>query len=99
MPGARVVCSGQIGMYGRQLQLTHPDYAVLNDPSGSSSGGWLLGGLVPVYPATAKLTPILHGDLLDLVLEQFSDEARRPPAYDEDDPWPDDTDDETGEDA
>ena len=27
------------------------------------------------------------GDLLDVVLEQFPDEARRPPAYDEDDPW------------
>ncbi|GGK62735.1 ATP-dependent DNA helicase RecG [Ornithinimicrobium pekingense] len=68
VPGARVVCSGQIGTYGHQLQLTHPDYAVLNDPSGSASGGWLLGGLVPVYPATPKLSPIVHGDLLDLVL-------------------------------
>ena len=73
VPGARVVCSGQIGTYGHQLQLTHPDYAVLNDPSGKSSGGWLLGGLVPVYPATAKLTPIVHGDLLDLVLHALDD--------------------------
>ncbi|AXH97782.1 ATP-dependent DNA helicase RecG [Ornithinimicrobium avium] len=73
VPGARVVASGQIGTYGRQLQLTHPDYAVLDggagpSSAGSSSGGWLLGGLVPVYPATAKLSPIVHGDLLDLVL-------------------------------
>ncbi len=73
VPGARVVCSGQIGTYGRQLQLTHPDYAILNDPSGSSSGGWLLGGLVPVYPATAKVSPIVHGDLLDLVLHALVD--------------------------
>ena len=34
-----------------------------------------------------------------MVLEQFSDEARRPPAYDEDDPWPDDADDEPTEEA
>ncbi len=68
VPGARVVCSGQITTYGRQLQLTHPDYAVLDDASGSSSGGWLLGGLVPVYPATPKLSAIVHGDLVDLVL-------------------------------
>ncbi|GAA5157814.1 ATP-dependent DNA helicase RecG [Ornithinimicrobium tianjinense] len=68
VPGAQVVCSGQVGRYGRTVQLTHPDYAVLNDPTGKSSGGWLLGGLVPVYPATAKLSPIVHGDLLDLVL-------------------------------
>ncbi|MGO0576885.1 ATP-dependent DNA helicase RecG [Ornithinimicrobium panacihumi] len=73
VPGARVVCSGQIGTYGHNLQLTHPDYAVLNDPSGKSSGGWLLGGLVPVYPATPKLTPIVHGDLLDLVLHALDD--------------------------
>ncbi|GAA1169189.1 ATP-dependent DNA helicase RecG [Ornithinimicrobium humiphilum] len=73
VPGARVVCSGQITTYGRQLQLTHPDYAVLNDPTGSSSGGWLLGGLVPVYPATPKVSPIVHGDLLDLVLHAIVD--------------------------
>ena len=73
VPGARVVCSGQIGTYGQHLQLTHPDYAVLNDPSGKSSGGWLLGGLVPVYPATPKLTPIVHGDLLDLVLHALDE--------------------------
>ncbi|MFX0537759.1 ATP-dependent DNA helicase RecG [Ornithinimicrobium sp. Y1847] len=73
VPGAKVVASGQVGTYGRQLQLTHPDYAVLNDPSGKSSGGWLLGGLVPVYPATAKVTPIVHGDLLDLVLHALED--------------------------
>ncbi|MDO5740329.1 MAG: ATP-dependent DNA helicase RecG [Ornithinimicrobium sp.] len=80
VPGARVVCSGQISTYGHQLQLTHPDYAVLNDPSGKSSGGWLLGGLVPVYPATPKLTPIVHGDLLDLVLHALTELADPLPA-------------------
>lgn len=73
IPGARVVCSGQIGSYRGQLQLTHPDYALLNDPTGRSSGNWLLGGLVPVYPATPKLSPIVHGDCLDLVLHSLED--------------------------
>ena len=73
VPGARVVASGQIGTYGRQLQLTHPDYAVLDAGKGSTSGGWLLGGLVPVYPATPKLSPIVHGDLLDLVLHALTE--------------------------
>ena len=71
VPGVRVVCSGQVTTYGRQLQLTHPDYAVLDDASGS--GGWLLGGLVPVYPSTPKLSPIVHGDLVDLVLHALVD--------------------------
>ncbi|MGC5584059.1 ATP-dependent DNA helicase RecG [Ornithinimicrobium sp. W1665] len=73
VPGARVVCSGQVGSYGRSLQLTHPDYAVLGDSSGSTSGGWLLGGLVPVYPATPKVSPIVHGDTLDLVLHALQE--------------------------
>lgn len=68
VPGAQVVCAGQIGTFRDTLQLTHPDYAVLNDPTGRSSGRWLLGGLIPVYPATPKLSPIVHGDCLDLVL-------------------------------
>ncbi|HSP60687.1 MAG TPA: ATP-dependent DNA helicase RecG, partial [Ornithinimicrobium sp.] len=73
VPGVRVVCSGQVGSYGRSLQLTHPDYAVLGDGSGSASGGWLLGGLVPVYPATPKVSPIVHGDTLDLVLHALEE--------------------------
>src|SRR6478735_11884382 len=54
-----------------------------------------LGEPVPVSALHGRRA----GDLLDLVLEQFSDEARRPPAYDEDDPWSDDTDDEPTEEA
>ena len=73
VPGVRVVCSGQVGSYGRSLQLTHPDYAVLGEASGATSGGWLLGGLVPVYPATPKVSPIVHGDTLDLVLHALEE--------------------------
>ncbi|MFK5634747.1 MULTISPECIES: ATP-dependent DNA helicase RecG [unclassified Ornithinimicrobium] len=73
LPGVRVVCSGQLSTYGQQLQLTHPDYAVLTEGGASSSGGWLLDGLVPVYPATPKLTPIVHGDALDLVLHALTE--------------------------
>src|SRR6478735_4909594 len=54
-----------------------------------------LGEPVPVSALHGRRA----GDLLDLVLEQFSDEARRPPAYDEDDPWPDDADEEPTEEA
>jgi ATP-dependent DNA helicase RecG len=73
VPGVRVVCSGQVGSYRDTLQLTHPDYAVLDVPGGKGSGGWLMGGLVPVYPATPRLSPIVHGDLLDLVLHALTE--------------------------
>lgn len=69
-PGVRVVCSGQIGEYRGTLQLTHPDYAPIGAEGGS--GRWLLGGLVPVYTATKGLSPIVHGDSLDLVLHALT---------------------------
>jgi ATP-dependent DNA helicase RecG len=69
-PGTRVVCSGQIGEWRGTLQLTHPDYAVLGS-EGATSGQWLLGGLVPVYTATKGLSPIVHGDCLDLVFHSL----------------------------
>lgn len=71
-PGVRVVCSGHVGEYHQSLQLNHPDYAVLGSASGAS-GEWLLGGLVPVYTATKGLSPIVHGDCVDLVLHQLGD--------------------------
>ena len=54
-----------------------------------------LGEPVPVSALHGRRA----GDLLDLVLEKFSEEARRPPAYDEADPWPDADDDEPNEEA
>ncbi|QFG68994.1 ATP-dependent DNA helicase RecG [Ornithinimicrobium pratense] len=69
-PGVRVVCSGQIGDYRGTLQLTHPDYAPIRDEG--DSGKWLLGGLVPVYTATKGLSPIVHGDSLDIVLHALT---------------------------
>ncbi len=54
-----------------------------------------LGEPVPVSALHGRRA----GDLLDEVLARFPDEARRPPTYDEADPWPDDADDEPGEEA
>ena len=70
VPGARVVCSGQVDVWRDTLQLTHPDYAVLGGPRGDS-GQWLLDGLVPVYTVSKGLSPIVHGDSLQLVLHQL----------------------------
>ncbi|WP_299519873.1 ATP-dependent DNA helicase RecG [uncultured Serinicoccus sp.] len=74
-PGVRVVCSGQVGVWRETLQLTHPDYATLGE-DGEGGAQWLLDGLVPVYTATKGLSPIVHGQCLELVLhhvEQLRD--------------------------
>ena len=74
-PGVRVVCSGQVGVWRETLQLTHPDYATLGE-DGEGGAQWLLDGLVPVYTATKGLSPIVHGQCLELVfhhLDQLPD--------------------------
>jgi GTPase len=54
-----------------------------------------LGEPVPVSALHGRRA----GDLLDLVLERFPDEARQRPAGDEADPWADDSDEEEPEEA
>ncbi|WP_083190778.1 ATP-dependent DNA helicase RecG [Serinicoccus hydrothermalis] len=71
-PGVRVVCSGQIGVWRDTLQLTHPDYATLSE-SGEGAAQWLLDGLVPVYTATKGLSPIVHGQCLELVFHALDE--------------------------
>ncbi|WP_022926141.1 ATP-dependent DNA helicase RecG [Serinicoccus marinus] len=70
--GVRVVCSGQVGVWRDTLQLTHPDYATLSE-GGEGGAQWLLDGLVPVYTATKGLSPIVHGQCLDLVFHQLDE--------------------------
>lgn len=71
-PGVRVVCSGQVGVWRDTLQLTHPDYATLGE-DGEGGAQWLLDGLVPVYTATKGLSPIVHGQCLELVFHHLDE--------------------------
>ncbi|WP_151525147.1 ATP-dependent DNA helicase RecG [Serinicoccus kebangsaanensis] len=71
-PGVRVVCSGQVGVFRDTLQLTHPDYATVGE-DGAGAADWLLDGLVPVYTATKGLSPIVHGQCLELVFHQLEE--------------------------
>ena len=51
-PGKRALFSGQLGLYGKQLQLTHPQYSLMDDADMSIYEN----GLVPVYKQVEKIT-------------------------------------------
>lgn len=51
-PGKRALFSGQLGMYGKSLQLTHPQYTLMDDADMSIYEN----GLVPVYKQVEKVT-------------------------------------------
>lgn len=57
-PGTVAMFSGRVGAYRGRLQLTNPDYMLLDDASmgdASASAEELADRPIPVYPATAKL--------------------------------------------
>ncbi|TDO92607.1 ATP-dependent DNA helicase RecG [Enemella evansiae] len=78
--GARGLFAGKIGVFNGQLQLTHPDFVTL-DEAGHITGGAQrnqqmgelasrVGGLIGIYPATAKLPTWTIAQCIDLVREQ-----------------------------
>ena len=51
-PGARALFSGQLSVYNGQLQLSHPQYTLMDDADMSIYAG----GIVPVYKQVEKIT-------------------------------------------
>ncbi|MDQ4490661.1 ATP-dependent DNA helicase RecG [Sinomonas sp. ASV486] len=55
-PGTVAMFSGRVGAYRGRLQLTNPDYVLLDDDAADgASAEELANKPIPVYPATAKL--------------------------------------------
>ncbi|WP_353509732.1 ATP-dependent DNA helicase RecG [Intrasporangium sp.] len=54
-PGARGFFIGQIGSYGRKLQLTHPDYELIEENDSQGQVEAYRTHWVPVYSTTGKL--------------------------------------------
>jgi ATP-dependent DNA helicase RecG len=52
-PGYRGLFSGKVGMFRGNAQLTHPECQILDEDDAADET--LLSGLIPVYPAVAKL--------------------------------------------
>jgi len=74
--------SGVVGAFNGRLQLTHPDYDLIDDEGGAAESR-LARGIIPIYRATAKIsTWTLEGciamvlDMLDAPPDPLPDEVR-----------------------
>ena len=69
--GRRALFAGKVSTYKGKRQLSHPDYQFLDasdSDSAESKAREYASALVPVYPATAKLTSWKIGQCIDTVL-------------------------------
>jgi ATP-dependent DNA helicase RecG len=55
--GQSALFSGKVSVFNKKLQLTNPDYHIVDNDAEDSAGSAIdeFIGLIPVYPATAKL--------------------------------------------
>jgi ATP-dependent DNA helicase RecG len=83
-PGVRGLFVGQIGAYGRRLQLTHPEYELFeDDEQGEAAVEFHRSHRVPVYSTTGKLNSLKLRklvyqalDSVDRIREPVPDEVR-----------------------
>ncbi len=54
-PGVRAVFNGVVSEFNRERQLTHPDYALLEEEDGDSGLARYLGYLLPIYVESGPL--------------------------------------------
>ncbi|WP_374969957.1 ATP-dependent DNA helicase RecG [Terrabacter sp. BE26] len=77
-PGVRGFFVGQIGAYGRRLQLTHPEYELFDDEAeGDAAVEWYRTHRVPVYSTTGKLNSLKLRRLVYQALDSV-DRIREP---------------------
>ncbi|NUO36663.1 MAG: ATP-dependent DNA helicase RecG [Dermatophilaceae bacterium] len=78
LPGVRGLFVGQIGAYGRRLQLTHPEYELFDDDEqGEATVEWYRTHRVPVYSTTGKLNSLKLRRLMHQALDSV-DRVREP---------------------
>ncbi|MBL0706405.1 ATP-dependent DNA helicase RecG [Sinomonas cellulolyticus] len=79
-PGTVAMFSGRVGAYRGRLQLTNPDYVLLDEASGTdASAEELADRPIPVYPATAKLPSWKIAQSVATLLGQLDLEALTDP--------------------
>ncbi|MDC5697235.1 ATP-dependent DNA helicase RecG [Intrasporangium calvum] len=77
LPGVRGFFVGQIGAYGRRLQLTHPDYELIGEDEAESEVEYYRTHWVPVYSVTGKLNAFRMRKLVHQALDSV-DHLREP---------------------
>ncbi|PJJ43651.1 ATP-dependent DNA helicase RecG [Glutamicibacter mysorens] len=66
--GTIAMFSGKVGWYQDHLQLSQPEYAILDEASQADPRP------IPIYPASAKMPNKRIRDLMGLLLEHFTDQ-------------------------
>ncbi|WP_430542547.1 ATP-dependent DNA helicase RecG [Streptomyces iconiensis] len=56
LPGRRGMFAGKVGVFNRKLQLSHPDYKLLDEESGEETVEKFANELLPLYPACKQLS-------------------------------------------
>lgn len=56
LPGKRGMFAGKVGVFNRKLQLSHPDYKLLDEESGQETVERFANALLPLYPACRQLS-------------------------------------------
>ncbi|MGY1438261.1 ATP-dependent DNA helicase RecG [Streptomyces reniochalinae] len=56
LPGRRGLFAGKVGVFNRKLQLSHPDYKLLDEESDQQTVERFANALLPLYPACRQLT-------------------------------------------
>ncbi len=68
LPGRRGMFAGKVGVFNRKLQLSHPEFKLLDDESDRETVEQFAGALLPFYPACAQLSSWKIEQALDTVL-------------------------------
>jgi ATP-dependent DNA helicase RecG len=68
-PGARGLFSGQVSTFRGKRQLAHPDYELLGGGPAEARAAEFASELIPVYPATSKLSSWRIADSVRIVLD------------------------------
>lgn len=74
-PGTVALFSGKVSRYGRDLQLTQPDYRVLDEDedADAATNAWGAGRLLPIYPATSTVRTWDIAAQVQTVLERIDE--------------------------
>ena len=66
-PGRRAFFAGKVEYFAKTVQLANPEYQLVDDDAGQVQA-MFAGGLVPIYPATAKVSTFTLQKCLSTVL-------------------------------
>ncbi|SDX54303.1 ATP-dependent DNA helicase RecG [Amycolatopsis xylanica] len=78
--GAMGLFAGKVTAFRDQLQLTNPEYELLDDEADASTMDEFLGEIIPVYPAAQGIPTWVIGKCVRQILDQFElDEDPMPP--------------------